>query len=270
MNILDLGLLTGKIVVFGGPHGNLQALEALLDGPAADAATVISTGDLVAYCADGAAVVEKVREARVFVVAGNCEKQLAAGADDCGCGFSAGSTCSHLSRAWYAHALASLSTADRAWLGARPDIIRFEWNGRRFAVIHGGLTDISRFLWPVSLNAEFADELTAIEAASGPFDDVIAGHSGISFSRDLGSHTWTNAGALGVPENDGSTSVRFLELGPEGLVIRSLDYDHTAAWRAMVKANLVQGYHDALLTGYWPSEEVLPHNLRREMLPEVS
>jgi len=37
----------------------------------------------------------------------------------------------------------------------------------------------------------------------------------------------------------------------------------TAA-EAMIAAGLTQGYETALLTGYWPSEDILPLELRKE------
>ena len=45
--------------------------------------------------------------------------------------------------------------------------------------------------------------------------------------------------------------------------IHDLSYDHQTAQNAMINAGLDQGYHTALETGYWPSEGVLPMDLRR-------
>lgn len=47
------------------------------------------------------------------------------------------------------------------------------------------------------------------------------------------------------------------------MVFHDLFYDHTAAQGAMQAAGLIQVYDAALMTGYWPSEEVLPPALRR-------
>src|SRR5215471_7740393 len=47
----------------------------------------ICTGDLTAYCGDPAATIDLVRASGIAVVMGNCDAQLALGADDCGCGF---------------------------------------------------------------------------------------------------------------------------------------------------------------------------------------
>ncbi len=81
VNHQDLGQLNGPIVLFGGPYSNLQALDALFDrvralGVGRD--RMICTGDVVAYCADAHAVSDRMQDSGIAVVAGNCEKQLAA------------------------------------------------------------------------------------------------------------------------------------------------------------------------------------------------
>lgn len=265
MTIVDLGKLSRPVLIFGGPYSNLQAvqsLRAVATGQGIEAQNVICTGDVVAYCADPAATVAALRDWGCHVVAGNCEKQLAAGAMDCGCGFEAGSTCDLLSAGWYAHADKHVSAEARAWMGGLPDMAVFTHEGARHAVIHGGLSDISRFLWPVSPDAELQEEIALIEAATGPVDRVLAGHCGMAFTRQIGAVEWVNAGVIGMPPNQGRVETGYAILD-QGVTLHDLAYDHTAAHGAMVAAGLTQGYHDALLSGYWPSEDVLPSSLRR-------
>ncbi|WP_135507450.1 metallophosphoesterase family protein [Roseovarius aestuariivivens] len=265
MKIADLGKLSGPVLVFGGPYSNLQAVTALREVAERSGIApmhVICTGDIVAYCAEAAATLAEIRDWGCTVVAGNCEKQLGAGAGDCGCGFEDGSTCDRLSAGWYAHADAQIGAEDRAWMRGRPDFVLFHHAGLRHAVLHGGLSDISRFLWPVSPEAEFAEELALIRATAGPVDRVFAGHCGLAFSRIVEGVEWVNAGAIGMPANAGRATTQYAMLD-EGVTFQELSYDHSAAHRAMVAAGLTQGYHEALLSGYWPSEDVLPPDLRR-------
>jgi predicted phosphodiesterase len=266
MRGVDLGRLEGAVLVFGGPYSNLSATRAVLAesrrrGLARD--HVICTGDVVAYCAEAAKTVAAVRTADCTVVAGNCELQLAAGAMDCGCGFAAGSTCDRLSAGWYRHADREIGVEDRAWMGGLPDVVLFEQAGRRVAVIHGGVTDVSRFLWPTSPDAAFAEEVDALRAMLGPVDLVVAGHCGLAFVRQVAGVTWVNAGVVGMPPNDGRAETRFATVEGGAPVIHDLSYDHAAAHAAMQAAGLTQGYDAGLLSGYWPSEEVLPPELRR-------
>ena len=265
--VADLGTLAGELVVFGGPCSNLQATGALIDAAARrgiPADRCICTGDTVAYCADPAATVAALRTFGCAVVAGNCERQLAEGAADCGCGFDAGSVCDRLSAGWYGHAARELGREDRAWMAGLPDIVTFRHGTRRCAAIHGGVTAINRFLWPSSPADAFAEEVAALCAAAGAVDTVFAGHCGLAFARRVAGVTWVNAGAIGLPPHDGRPLARFAVV-PEsgGVVFHRLAYDHEAAARAMQRAGLTQGYQDTLRTGIWPSEDILPPEMRR-------
>ena len=264
--IHDLGVLDGDVLVFGGPYSNLQATEALI----AEAkrrgippGRCICTGDAVAYCADPDATLTALRGFGCALVAGNCEKQLADGATDCGCGFDADSACDLLSAGWFAHVDRCVGAPDRAWMGARPDMIVFRQGAVRCAVIHGGVTDIARFLWPVSAAAAFAEEIAAVRALAGSVDVILAGHCGVAFQRQIGDVTWVNAGAIGMPPHDGRTATRYAVLTEGKAMLHRLDYDHAAAAGAMRKAGLTQGYDAGLLSGIWPSEDNLPPALRR-------
>ena len=97
MNLnLDLGRLTGPLLVFGGPYSNRQATEALraeAERLGIPPERCICTGDVVAYCADPVGTTDLIRDWGCPVVMGNCEESLAEGAEDCGCGFLSGSTC---------------------------------------------------------------------------------------------------------------------------------------------------------------------------------
>lgn len=261
MDIMDLGDLTGEITVFGGPYSNLQAMQALID---AARGTLICTGDLVAYCGAPGAVIEAVQSNGIHVVAGNCERQLAEHALDCGCGFEDGTTCDLLSAAWYGYANAQVGEHARRWMGTCPDVLLYTHAGLRTAVIHGGVTDVARFIWSVTPEDVFEEELDALNMIAGDVDRVIAGHSGIAFQRWVAGVEWINAGVIGMPPHDGTAQTEFARINAGGAVqIERLTYDVDGAVQDMQAAGLTQGYHTALQTGIWPSEDVLPAELRR-------
>ncbi|RMD88388.1 MAG: metallophosphoesterase [Alphaproteobacteria bacterium] len=265
----DLGALEGPVLVFGGPCSNLQASRALFDLAARlgiPPERRICTGDMAGYGADPLATVCAVLEQSGAVVAGNVERQLAVDAPDCGCGFDEGTTCEALARGWFAHARAALAGRSEllAAFAALPDIVTFSHSGRRCAVIHGGISDIARFLWPSSPEADFAEEIALIVEAVGPVERVIAGHAGIAFHRRIGTVDWINAGSIGLPPHDGRPFTRYIVLdGAAGVRIERLAYEHAAAARAMEEAGLGGGYAETLRTGFWPGEDVLPVELRR-------
>lgn len=252
--------MDGAVLVFGGCYSNLEATQAVFEYAVelgVPPARMICTGDVVAYGADAAATVELVRRSGVHVIMGNCEEALGNDAEDCGCGFDEGSACEALSAAWYAHAKVQTEASARAWMRALPRRIDIVVGGRRLAVVHGSVQSINAFLFASSPAAILGREI----ALSG-CDGVIGGHCGLPFSRILAGQLWHNAGAIGMPANDGTPRAWFSLLTPvpQGLLIehRSLRYDHAAAAVKMRQAGLPEGYAAALETGFWPSCDILP------------
>lgn len=254
----------GPVLVFGGPVSNLQAVQGLRDWATAAGIPpqrVICTGDVVAYCGDPVATVQAVRDWGCHVVAGNCERALAVAAESCGCGFEAGSTCDRLSAGWFGFAASQVSAEDRAWMAGLPDEIA--WSGG--VACHGGYTDIARFLWPVSPDSAFVAELAARQAlATGDAPAlVVAGHCGVPFSRRIGQTLWVNAGSSGMPPNDGRAETCFAVIDGDSVAHHRLSYDWQGAQARMREVGLVQGYETCLETGIWPSQDVLPTEMRR-------
>lgn len=271
----NLGELTGPVLVFGGPYSNLQATlaikdEASLRGIAPD--HCICTGDVVAYCADPLGTVKLIRDWGAPVVMGNCEQSLAAGAQDCGCGFEQGSACDILSKQWFAYATARLDTSSRDWMGALPNMVRFELAGRRVAAIHGGVDDISRFIFASTPEQEKRQQAVAANA-----DIIIAGHCGLPFTQVLeNGAVWHNAGVVGMPANDGTCETWYSIMTATKSVVEishhRLAYDHRSAAAGLRDAGLAEGYARALESGCWPSLDVLPAPERiatgRRLTPE--
>jgi len=266
MNICDLGEIQGDMLLFGGIYSNLAALNAFISIAQENSIppqNCICTGDIVAYCADAAACVDLMRDFTCPVIAGNCEVQLANDAQDCGCGFSEGSECSILSDGWYNHAIRQINDTHKQWMSNLPDRITFVHNTKRYGVVHGAASDISRFIWPVASDDVILSEIALLESQIGKVDVVIAGHTGIPMSRSTGATSWVNTGAIGMPSHNGSTLTHFGHLSGNKINIKDLSYDANATVLAMQQAGLTQGYEKALSTGYWPSEDNLPAELHR-------
>jgi hypothetical protein len=104
--------LEPPVLVFGGPYSNLRAVSALrqrADELGIPPSHSICTGDVVAYCAEPEETTAAIRDWGCHVIAGNCEEQLAAAAEDCACGFEEGSECNRLAKGWYPFANARMS-----------------------------------------------------------------------------------------------------------------------------------------------------------------
>lgn len=248
-------VLTGPIIVFGGPYSNLHALDALLDEArrlGVAPANMISTGDLVAYCAHARAVVDRFRETGMRFIRGNCEDQISGGAADCGCGFAPGGECDRLSADWFAHAMRELDDERRAFLGSAPERLDLVFNGLLIAVVHGAAIQQNRFVFastPARVKARDF-ELLGVDA-------IFAGHSGLPFSETIGGRLWHNPGALGMPANEGDPRVWYslvsagAEPGTLSVEHRALAYDHAGAAAAMARAGLPAEYARTLVDGLW-------------------
>jgi predicted phosphodiesterase len=250
----------GPVLIFGGIYSNLQAATALLAAAARHGiapAQMICTGDIIAYGADPQTCVDLIRTHGITTVMGNCEEQFAADALDCGCGFAPGSACDMLASSWFSYARRHLDDDAKGWMQTLPGRIHLHIGGQRLAIIHGAPSRINRFVF-----ASDPDDIFAHEIAQTGSDGVVAGHSGLGFTRMIGTQIWHNAGAIGLPANDGSPRGWYSVLTPksDGLVITThpLEYDHRAAAAAIRRVELPRDYADAIETGIWPNLDILP------------
>lgn len=250
---------TSPILLFGGPYSNLPATKALIaeaERLGIPPARAFCTGDVVAYAAEPEETAALVRTWGCHVIAGNCEEQLASAAEDCGCGFEEGTVCSMLSKGWYPYANSRVSADSRAWMRGLPATLRFTFGGKRFRLVHGGVDIVNRFV--------FASEAAALrtEFAGADADVVVSGHAGLPFIARVGRGVWFNAGVIGLPANDATTDVWYglarIEAGKLVLSTHRLVYDHQAAAATMRRSGHANPYARAIVTGVWPSHDVLP------------
>ena len=258
---MNLGRLSGKILVFGGPYSNFQATEAIkniAEDEAIPKSNVICTGDLVAYCGKPEETVDLIRAWGIHVVMGNCEESLGFSMDDCGCGFEEDSKCSTLSVRWYNYARTRVSDRNKNWMSKLPREISFTLGDKSFHVIHGGVENISQFVFD-STDIELKHQ----QIARAETDVMIGGHCGIPFGQSINDAYWLNAGVIGMPANDGSNNGWYMTLeetqdNSVDADWHTLEFDFQASARDMRNQAMGPEYHDALLSGLWPSMDVLP------------
>lgn len=250
---------TSPLLVFGGPYSNLRALLALkaeAERLAIPASHVICTGDVVAYCAEPEETVSAVRDWGIAVIAGNCEESLASGAGDCGCNFAEGTACERLSKGWYPFANARISSDTRGWMAGLPATLHLDYAGTRLRVVHGGVQETARWVF-ASMTDRIAEELELADS-----DIVLAGHCGLPTIARVGARVWFNPGVIGMPANDGTTDGWYglVRPTPTGLKLTThrLRYDHVATAAAMRRHGHANEYARTLVTGRWPSLDVLP------------
>lgn len=263
---LCLGSITGPLLIFGGPYSNLQALESLritaeqLNIPPENC---LCTGDIVAYCAQPKETVAAIRAWGIHCLMGNCEESFANNTQDCGCGFEEGTQCDLLSAQWFNFANQQLGQSEREWFADLPRSIRFDLHGISAQVVHGSPSSINRFIFNSTPEEIFREELALTQA-----DMIIGGHCGIPFTKRVDKKIWHNAGAIGMPANDGNTytwfSVIDVKQGVLTIELHKLDYDHHTAHQTMLQEGMNNGYAEALTSGLWPSMDVLPPEERNQ------
>lgn len=248
------------LLVFGGPYSNLEATIAMrkfAEEQQIPPSNIICTGDLVAYCASPEETVNLIRDWNISVVLGNCEESIGNDADDCGCGFEEGSICNLLSVAWYNYSRPRISQQNKLWMADLPAQLRFRYNHIDCLAIHGGINSINQFVFPSSSAEEKHSQLKQADT-----DFIIGGHSGIPFGENTGNGYWLNAGVIGMPANDGTTDTWYMLLPPLSDGIKAswhrLKYDAETCAEKMDDASLNYGYDKAIISGLWPSTDILP------------
>jgi predicted phosphodiesterase len=221
----------------------------------------ICTGDIVAYCGNPRETVQLIREWGCHVVMGNCEESVGYNKEDCGCGFEPGSVCAALSSNWYDYAVRQISQDDKQWMQALPRAIKFNVASVTFTVIHGGVEDISEFIFRSS---QVRRKQQIIEKLGS--DCIIGGHCGIPFGQHTNNGYWLNPGVIGMPANEGQIHGWYMLIeSKDDQVIATwhkLEFDNHGTIAAMQNAGLPGEYQQTLVDGLWPSMSVLPQEER--------
>ena len=262
---LPLGTLTGKLLVFGGPYSNFQALTELQSIATRQGIlpqNIICTGDVVGYCAQPEESVQLVKDWGIRCISGNVEQNIVRGEDDCGCNYVEGGRCDTFSRTWFPFAARSLSADSLRWMAALPQHFTFQYAGKSAAVVHGSPAHVSEYVFKSTPWATKEKHFRAVSS-----EVILAGHAGLPFADVREEYSWLNAGVIGMPANDGTPRAWYflLDDADERLSysLESFTYDHALANRLMLEKGLPDAYAKTLLTGIWDNCEILPEPEKR-------
>ncbi len=258
--IKNLGKLKGKLLMFGGVYGNLQALKKLkkwADENNYCNENIFCTGDILGYCAQPAESIKLLQQWDINIIAGNVELQIRNDEDDCGCDFNSGGRCDLFSRTWYAYTKSKIDDSIKDWLHTTPDNIQFSYAGRNITLVHGSWFHTSEYIFKSTPWSKKQENFEATKS-----DVIIGGHSGLPFADSRNNCTWINTGAIGMPANDGTTRVWFVTMhdddGKAVFQFHPLRYDHKIASALMANNKLPEAYAKTLNTGLWDNCEILP------------
>ncbi|WP_179343652.1 metallophosphoesterase family protein [Winogradskyella ursingii] len=263
--VINIGDISGKVLLFGGVYSNLQALEALISVAKSEGISpenCICTGDIVGYCAQPEETIQTFKKWGAQSILGNVEIQLKNDEDDCGCDFTEGSRCDNFSQQWYPFAKSKVSKDSIDFLKTLPDHIQFKINDKKVTVIHGSYFNVSDFIFK---STSWKTKLSNFETTQS--DVIIAGHSGLPFQHREDGKLWINAGVIGMPANDGQTNVWYVILDnttePFSVNFRKLQYNHILTNQMMQNGLLPKSYAETILTGIWDNMEILPKTERQ-------
>lgn len=258
--IENLGVLEGKILLFGGVYSNLQALEKLKhisEELKIVPENCICTGDIIGYCAQPEETIQLFKLWGARSIVGNVEIQLRDNETDCGCDFREGSRCDGFSQLWYPFAQSKLTKNSLDFIATLPDHITFNFGGNINTVVHGSYNNVSEFIFkstPWNLKeASFNDTKS---------DVIIAGHCGLPFKDEQNKKQWINPGVIGMPANDGEPHVWYAVLEEiNGKMIAThytMNYNHQLTSQLMKNGLLPEEYARTIVTGIWDNTEILP------------
>jgi hypothetical protein len=251
-----------RIAVFGGVYSNHRALAALLDDARRRGAEALyCLGDLGAFGPHPDRVRPLLAAGAVRTLQGNYEESLAAGREDCNCGYTDPRD-NHFAALSYRYTARHTSPAFKAWMGALPGRRRVRLGDRELLLVHGSPRRINEFLFRSTTPDPFLEVLLDQEAADG----LLCTHTGLHWHRRLPSgRDAVNVGAIGRPANDGRTEVWYALLdapadgGPLGVEHVPLAYDHHALAAEMRAESLPEEFVETILGGWWTTcLEVLP------------
>ena len=169
-----------KIAFFSDLHGNLAALQAVLeDIDRREVDMAFCGGDLVGYGAFPNEVIDLLRLRQWPVIMGNYDQGVGQDADDCGCAYR-----DEVSRALGQRSMAwtkkRVTAGNKAYLRNLPTKIGLVINGKKILMVHGSPRRINEYLFedrPVSAVARL---FQAEEA-----EVIICGHTHLPYIRGM-------------------------------------------------------------------------------------
>lgn len=224
-----------RLAVISDIHGNLPALEAILEDIAGQQAeTVYHLGDLVGYNPFPEEVVTRVRDLGLTGVVGNYDLAVAAEVPDPVAEF-LNPAITEMGRAIYHWTRERVRQETKAYLRGLPRRLSLQVAGRRLLLTHGSPRHVREYLRPRLTDAELAPVVGEISE-----EVLLVGHTHIPLVRQVAGKWLVNPGSVGFPK-DGDPRASYALLEVEGEVrveIRRVVYDVERTARALLAAGL--------------------------------
>jgi putative phosphoesterase len=185
-----------RLAIISDIHGNLPALEAVLDDIARQQVdAVYCLGDLVGYAPFPNEVTERIRGERIPTVMGNYDDGVAFDRDECGCAYREADERmrGEQSLAW---TKARTTSENKAFLRGLPSEIRVEADRKRVLLVHGSPRKMNEYLFEDRPDSSFKRL-----ASSSNADIIIFGHTHRPYTKRIGAVWFVNVGSVGKPRD---------------------------------------------------------------------
>lgn len=230
-----------KIILLGDVHGNLPALEAVLeDGRKRGGEIVLNTGDYVGQGPFPDETVSLLSSVESAAVGGNFDRNVLRARK----GKTGGKAELHL---WNRE---RLSRENRKYLKNLPRTKRFLLAGKRFLLTHGSPEDIEENIGP-----DTPEERLWEIARTAASDIVLTGHTHAPLAKKIGDTWFINPGTTGRPlGNDLRARYALIHIQPGYFRVNHYLVDYDMAKNA--DAALFRGMPGAFASSFLPERAV--------------
>lgn len=225
-----------KLAILGDIHANISALEAAyaaVMGHGPD--EVLHLGDLCGYAPFNDEVVAFVKKHSIRGVRGNYDNNVAMGAEHCGCRYDDPEAAS-MALASFAWTKEHVSRESIEYMLGLPFSIGLDAWGRTIKLFHA-TPQKDNIYW----HAQRPDRFFMQMADRAQADVMVYGHTHKPYVREIGGHTFINAGSVGKPKDGDPRACAALVEVSEGKIecefIRA-EYDVDVTARAIIKSGL--------------------------------
>lgn len=240
-----------RIAVFSDIHGNLTALEAVLDDIARQQTdAVYCLGDLVGYAPFPNEVTQRIRGARIPTIMGNYDDGVGFDRDECGCAYRDPDEKrrGEESLAWTKQYVTS---ENKAFLRTLVAELRLTAEGKRVLLVHGSPRKMNEYLFEDRPESSFRHIAEAANA-----DVIVFGHTHKPYTRTVNDVLFVNVGSVGKPKDgDWRACYAILDVQTSSVDVRfvRLEYDVRATADAIRASDLPNEFATDIERGGAPS-----------------
>ncbi|MFO7815144.1 MAG: metallophosphoesterase family protein [Halanaerobiales bacterium] len=220
-----------KIAIFSDIHGNISALEAVMeDIEYVGVDKTYCLGDLVGYGPYPNEVIELIKENEIETVMGNYDKGVGFNLDDCGCAYKTQEkkALGDRSLEWTKK---EVTDQNKDFLKALQENIKFEVEGEKVLLVHGSPRKINQYLFFNHPGRSIKRMMEDYDA-----DIMVTGHTHLPYVKKINDKLLINEGSVGKQkpyhqeQKSFSREAKYLilNLGKESVSteLRSIRYDY--------------------------------------------